>query len=99
MGQGGQLTAETFGQELAYSRDRYVADGQFSYHFDYLHLRANDAARLVRRVLTGEDGAPANSAAAVLIIVYRFRNNLFHGLKCLTSYRDSLTTSCMPTRR
>ena len=78
---GGQLTAETFGQELAYSRDRYVADGQFSYHFDYLHLRANDAARLVRRVLTGEDGAPANIAAAVLIIVYRFRNNLFHGLK------------------
>ena len=28
---GGQLTAETFGQELAYFRDRYVADSQFSY--------------------------------------------------------------------
>ncbi len=77
----GQLTAETFGQELAYFRDRYVADGQFSYHFDHLHLRVNDAAGLVRRVLNGEDGAPGNIAAAVLIIVYRFRNNLFHGLK------------------
>ena len=77
----GLLTVETFGQELAYFRNRYVADGQFSYHFDHLHLRVNDAVGLVRRVLNGEDGAPANIAAAVLIIVYRFRNNLFHGLK------------------
>lgn len=77
----GQLTAETFGHELAYFRNRYVVDGQFSHHFDHLHLRVNDAAQLVRRVLHGEDGKPENIAAAVLIIVYRFRNNLFHGLK------------------
>ena len=35
----------------------------------------------MRRVLNGEDGALENIAATVLIIVYRFRNNLFHGLK------------------
>ena len=77
----GQLTAETFGHELAYFRNRYVVDDQFSHHFDHLHLRVNDSARLVRRVLHGEDEAPENIAAAVLIIVYRFRSNLFHGLK------------------
>lgn len=77
----GQLTTETFGHELAYFRNRYVEGGQFNHHFDHLHLRDNDAALLVQRVLLGEDGAPENIAAAVLIIVYRFRNNLFHGLK------------------
>ena len=77
----GLLTVETFGQELAYFRNRYVLDGRFSYHFDHLHFRANDAEGLVRRVLNGEDGALENIAATVLIIVYRFRNNLFHGLK------------------
>lgn len=78
---GGVLTTETFGQELAYFRNRYVADGQFTYHFDHLHLRANDEPRIVVEVLKGEDAAPERIAAAVLIIVYRFRNNLFHGLK------------------
>ena len=77
----GLLTVETFGQELAYFRKRYVADGQFSYHFDHLRLRANDEEELVRRVLVGEDGTLADIAATVLIIVYRFRNNLFHGKK------------------
>ena len=77
----GLLTVETFGQELAYFRNRYVADGQFSHHFDHLQLRRNDMEGLVRRVLNGEDGSLANIAATVLIIVYRFRNNLFHGLK------------------
>ncbi len=77
----GLLTAETFGQQLAYFRDRYVADGQLSYRFDHLRLRANDEEELVRRVLVGEDWTLANIAATVLIIVYRFRNNLFHGQK------------------
>ena len=77
----GQLTAETFDLELAYFRNRYVVDGQFSRHFDHLHFRAYDREHLVRRVLQGEDGHPKNVAAAVLIIVYRLRNNLFHGLK------------------
>ncbi len=75
------LTEETFGEELVYFRNRYVVNGQFSHHFDQLHLRVNDEAGLVRRVIIGEDRTPANIAAAVLIIVYWFRNNLFHGLK------------------
>ena len=35
---GGQLTVETFGQELAYFRNRYVADGQFSYGRHWMAL-------------------------------------------------------------
>ena len=77
----GRFTSETFGQELAYFRARYVADGAFTYHFGHLHLRRNDAPDLVKRVLKGDDVALEEVAAAVLIIVYRFRNNLFHGVK------------------
>lgn len=77
----GLLAADTFGQEVAYFRDRYVGDGKFTYHFGHLHLRRNDAPALVERVLAGEATEPEEIAAAVLIIVYRFRNNLFHGVK------------------
>lgn len=77
----GQLSADTFTEELAYFRERYVADGAFTCHFDHLHLPQNDARRLVQKVLNREDAEPGEAAAAVLIIAYRFRNNLFHGVK------------------
>ena len=77
----GLLAADTFGQEFAYFRDRYVADGKFTDHFNHLHLRRNDAPQMVKKVLVGKDTEPEKIAAAVLIIVYRFRNNLFHGVK------------------
>ena len=77
----GQLTEDWFSCELAYFRDRYVADGKFTHHFYHLHLRKNDAPDLVKKVLNREDAEPEEIAAAVLIIVYRFRSNLFHGVK------------------
>ena len=77
----GLLAADRFGEELGYFRDRYVADGRVTHHFDHLHLRQNDAPALVKNVLVGEKTEPEEIAAAVLIIVYRFRNNLFYGVK------------------
>ena len=77
----GQLTEDTFSRELAYFRDRYVADGEFTRHFKELHLRKNDEPDLVKKVLSRENIEPREISAAVLIIVYRYRNNLFHGVK------------------
>ncbi len=77
----GQLTEDRFSRELAYFRDRYVADGKFTRHFDHLHLRKHDEPDLVKRALSRDDVEPRDIAAAVLIIVYRYRNNLFHGVK------------------
>lgn len=77
----GLLTEQTFKDELAYFRSRYCEDGKFTYHFDHLHLRAGDKPDLVKRALKGETADLSELAAAVLIIVYRFRNNLFHGIK------------------
>ena len=72
------MIAETYDQELAYIRNRYVANGQFSYHFEHLHHSANDVPRLIREVFNGEEWVPEGIAAAVLNIVCRSRNNLFH---------------------
>lgn len=77
----GLHVADTFGREVAYFRDRYIADGTFTYHFEHLHLRRDDAPALVKKVLVGEDAAPEEIAVAALIIVYRFRNSLFQGVK------------------
>jgi hypothetical protein len=77
----GLLTEQTFKDELAYFRNRYWRDGDFSHHFHNLHLRQGDKPDLVKRVLKDEAADLSELAAAVLIIVYRFRNNLFHGIK------------------
>ena len=77
----GLLTEQTFKRELTYFQNRYWRDGDFTYHFHNLHLRPADKPDLVARVLRDEAAGLSEVAAAVLIIVYRFRNNLFHGLK------------------
>jgi hypothetical protein len=48
-------------------------------------------------VLRGEKRDPASQLLAVLIIVYRLRNNLFHGLKKvdgLNDQADNLNMAC-----
>lgn len=77
----GLLTAQTFEPALSYFRDRYYGDAEFTYHFEHLHFRRADRQELVESVLKGEDRNLAEIAAALLIIVYRYRNNLFHGVK------------------
>lgn len=86
----GQLAADTFGRELAYFRERYIADGVLTSHFYGLHLRKNDAPDLVKQALTAGHATPEVAAAAVLIIVYRFRNNLLHGVKWSYELRGQL---------
>jgi hypothetical protein len=77
----GTLDAAAFQAELAYFRQRYYADGVFTYHYHHLHFRNRDREALVRAVIDGSDNDPRNRIAAVLIIVFRYRNNLFHGVK------------------
>lgn len=75
------VSVETYEPELAYFRQRYFSNDQFTYHFENLHLRANDQPDLVQSVLEGTNNDPRDSLATALIIVLRFRNNLFHGVK------------------
>ncbi|MBB3808731.1 hypothetical protein [Pseudochelatococcus contaminans] len=77
----GTLDAPSFDPELGYFRQRYFANGAFTGHFDHLHLRKNDQEPLIRAVIDGSDNDPRDRVAAVLIIILRYRNNLFHGVK------------------
>jgi hypothetical protein len=86
----GTLDADHYDGELAYFRQRYFADGQFTRHFAYLNLRPADQPDLVRSVLDGSNDDPRDRLLTVLMIVWRFRNNLFHGEKWAYQLKDQL---------
>jgi len=77
----GALDAGAFATEIAYFQTRYFVEGAFTYHFGQLHLKAPDREPMVRSVLDGSNSEPSDLIAAMLIIIYRYRNNLFHGVK------------------
>lgn len=86
----GTLDAPSFDPELGYFRQRYFANGAFTDHFDHLHLRRNDQEGVVRAVIDGSDNDPRTRVAAILIIIFRYRNNLFHGVKWQYKLVDQL---------
>lgn len=77
----GTLNAFQYDQELTYFRQRYFADGDFTHHYYHLHIRATDQPDLIRSILDGSNNAPEDRVKALLLIVWRLRNNLFHGQK------------------
>jgi hypothetical protein len=84
----GLLSENDYDDALAYFRKRYFAEGDFTHHFDNLHLKNNDITRLVRSVLDGTNNVPRDRVLAILIIIYRYRNNLFHGVKWQYQLKD-----------
>ena len=86
----GRLDASKFSDHLEHFKTRYFANGQPTHHFNGLHLRNGDNPALVRAVLSGANVDPADSVAALFIVVYRLRNNLFHGMKWADELRDQL---------
>ena len=66
---------------LEYFRERYFFEGEFTTNFNKLNLRRNDNQSLVCEVLSGSNNSPADCISTILIVIYRFRNNLFHGQK------------------
>ena len=85
----GSVRECNFSDSLVYFRQRYTCGGAVNDLFGDLCLRGNDHRKLVEKVLLGH-GATTTAAklAACLIIVYRYRNNYFHGPKWATQFRD-----------
>lgn len=81
MARAGQVNLSAYQRSLAHFRERYFIDGGFTDHFDQLLFRPRDRRALVEAVLSGNDNDSASVVAALLLIVYRLRNNLFHGAK------------------
>ena len=76
-----KLRPELLAEPIAHWRARYVHAGKFSHHYHFLNLRPNDNIKTVNAVLLSQDESPKALLICALTIVYRYRNNLFHGLK------------------
>lgn len=89
--QAGTLDMEMLVPELAYFRKRYYGNGVLTDHFDHLGLPNNGLRLMVSAVIDGSNNNPRDSISAILIIVFRYRNNLFHGVKWQYKLADQLS--------
>jgi hypothetical protein len=76
-----QFDINDFQQFLDYFKNRYVTNSTINGRFQNLNFRRNDRETLVTEVLLGNNENANDVLLAMIIIVYRFRNNLFHGEK------------------
>ncbi|MFB6419031.1 hypothetical protein [Bradyrhizobium tunisiense] len=84
------LDADQYDPELAYFRNRYFENGDFTHHFPHLHLRKAEKSDLVQSVLDRSNNDPHDRLLTVLMIVWRFRNNFFHGEKWTYHLQEQL---------
>lgn len=73
---------------LGYLKDRYFKNGQLTEYFPHLHLERNHNPTEVMEALSIEDATKIVRVIGCLIVVYRLRNNLFHGEKWLYQLQD-----------
>jgi len=75
---------------LAFWTSRYRAPEGFADTFIGLYFRNNDRKEVVEKVLLGQRESPSDKLLALMLIVYRLRNNLFHGLKTIEMLNDQV---------
>ena len=66
---------------LDFTKERYWTDGAPSHRFSFLRLRSAAEVDVVINVISGNSANDADVIYGLLLIVYRYRNNTFHGLK------------------
>jgi hypothetical protein len=79
----GILSLNDFNQHIIYFKSRYVTGEQLNSLFHGLCFRPNDRKELVESILLGKNNDTKDIILSLIIIVYRLRNNLFHGIKSL----------------
>jgi hypothetical protein len=84
----GTLDAEQYGAELAYFRARYFENGAFTDRFSGLKLKPSNQPAVVQSVLDATNNDARDRLFTTLMIVLRFRNNLFHGEKWAYEIQD-----------
>jgi hypothetical protein len=79
-----------FETNFDYFRGRYFVNDKFTEHFDGLKFRENDKKRLVKEIMCANTKNSKDSITALLIVVYRIRNNLFHGTKWANGINEQI---------
>ncbi|MCM0228816.1 hypothetical protein J8L04_17010 [Bacteroides fragilis] len=90
----GEFNSNECNKVFKYFKNRYtnVDLGIITYPtFEKLNFRANDRKEFVDDVLVTESPSLRDKILASIIIIFRYRNNLFHGLKDVTqiNYQQS----------
>jgi hypothetical protein len=85
------LIAEAFAGPLKYFKNRYYRNESFTPLFEDLNFKKNGSRPLVESVLSGQASDAGSIVAALLLIVVRLRNNLFHGEKWAYGIREQET--------
>ena len=83
---------------LSFYRFRYLNGDQMQERFYGLNFRKNDRQELVEAVLRGTESGLGAKLHALLIIAYRIRNNMFHGLKSVHVWDDQAQNISEATR-
>ena len=74
-----QLDKQLITDTITYFRNRYIANNATTPYYANLRLRHNDNEPLIKDVLLGKINNESETVLAIIIIIYRYRNNLFHG--------------------
>ncbi|MGP5451227.1 hypothetical protein ACTXOX_26175 [Pseudomonas helleri] len=73
---------------LPYLKQRYFVNGELTHHFEHLHIeRSGNPAEIVE-ALCNEGASEKTKLIGCLGIIFRLRNNLFHGDKWQYQLRD-----------
>jgi hypothetical protein len=93
----GKLSLEPCRPAIKHFLRRYCAGTELTHAFHDLHLRPNDHRGLVEKVIRCQSSDDAEILSAALIIVFRLRNNLFHGIKWSYGIRGQFENFAMLT--
>lgn len=82
------LAHDTVEHALSFYRFRYLDGEKMQNRFNGLNFRPNDKKELVEAVLKSTETDLVSKLHALLIIAYRIRNNMFHGLKSVHIWNE-----------
>lgn len=74
-------TLKNFSKELKYFQNRYITEGHANHRFAFLYFRNKKSEQFCKDVLLGNITELNEIILGLVLIVYRLRNNLFHGVK------------------
>ncbi|MGD1837585.1 MAG: hypothetical protein ACPKPY_05955 [Nitrososphaeraceae archaeon] len=76
-----RFNRELVNDTMTYFKDRYFENGTVTERFQYLRIQRQELSDFVVNTFQNETPLFLDILKTCLIIVYRFRNNLFHGEK------------------
>lgn len=79
------LASDLIDTTLQYLQNRYITNGSTNEQFKRLRLRSNNDSPSIQRVLLGLTNNSNDTIKTIITIIYRYRNNLFHGEKTIAS--------------